>query len=145
MPAPQMTREQWKALPIGRKKKDAKLAAKEINAAGGVNGQKIDLIVHDTQYKMDVTAQVAKQFVEQDHVVGVIGFTDTDSVLASGPTIQTAKLPFITAGATSPKIPTQVGDEMFLACFGDNVQAAAGAEYSFKNFGRRQMILERWP
>src|SRR6476659_7401519 len=40
----------------------AKLAAKEINAAGGVNGRKIDLIVHDSQYKMDVTAQVAKQF-----------------------------------------------------------------------------------
>src|SRR5256885_12424688 len=60
----------------------AMLAAKEINAAGGVLGRKIELIVHDTQYKMDITAQVAKQFVEQDHVVPVIGFTDTDSVLA---------------------------------------------------------------
>src|ERR671938_1197234 len=90
---------------------------------------------------MDVTAQVAKQFVEQDKVAAVIGFTDTDSVLASGPTIQTAGLPFITAGATSPKIPTQVGDKMFLACFGDNVQAAAGAEYAFKNFGKNAYLL----
>src|SRR6476659_178743 len=40
----------------------AKLAAKEINAAGGVSGSQIDFIVHDSQYKMDVTAQVAKQF-----------------------------------------------------------------------------------
>src|SRR5690242_2414120 len=119
----------------------AKLAVKEINAAGGVNGRPIDLIVHDTQYKMDVTAQVAKQFVEQDKVVAVVGFTDTDSVLASGPTIQGAGLPFITAGATSPKIPTQVGDKMFLACFGDNVQAAAGAEYAFKNFGKNAYLL----
>jgi len=119
----------------------AKLAAKEINAAGGVNGQMINLIVHDSQYKMDVTAQIAKQFVEEDKVVGVIGFTDTDSVLASGPTIMKAGLPFITAGATSPKIPTQVGDKMFLACFGDNVQAAAGAEYAFKNFGKTAYLL----
>ncbi|MBI3763513.1 MAG: ABC transporter substrate-binding protein [Chloroflexi bacterium] len=119
----------------------AKLAAKEINAAGGVLGRQIDLIVHDIQYKMDVTAQVAKQFVEHDKVVAVIGFTDTDSVLAAGPTIQKAGLPFITAGATSPKIPTQVGDMMFLACFGDNVQAAAGAEYSFKNFGKNAYLL----
>jgi branched-chain amino acid transport system substrate-binding protein len=119
----------------------AKLAAKEINAAGGVLGRQIDLIVHDTQYKMDVTAQVAKQFVEQDKVVAVIGFTDTDSVLASGPTIQGAGLPFITAGATSPKIPTQVGDKMFLACFGDNVQAAVGAEYGFKTFGKNAYLL----
>ena len=119
----------------------AKLAVEEINKNGGVNGRPINLVIHDTQYKMDVTAQVAKQFVEQDKVIAVVGFTDTDSVLASGPTIQGAGLPFITAGATSPKIPAQVGDLMFLACFGDNVQAAVGAEYGFKTYGKNAYLL----
>ena len=119
----------------------AKLAVKQINAAGGVNGSQIDFIVHDSQYKMDVTAQTAKQFVEQDKVPLFIGYTDTDSVLAAGPTFQAAKIPFITVGATSPKFPTQVGDMMFLACFGDNVQAAVGAEYSYKTFGHNAYFL----
>ena len=119
----------------------AKLAVKEINAAGGVLGSQIDLIIHDSQYKMDVTAQTAKQFVEQDKVPLFIGYTDTDSVLASGPTFQAAKIPFTTVGATSPKIPTQVGDMMFLACFGDNVQAAVGAEYSYQKFGHNAYFL----
>jgi|EndMetStandDraft_8_1072994.scaffolds.fasta_scaffold55096_3 branched-chain amino acid transport system substrate-binding protein len=119
----------------------ANLAVKQLNAAGGVNGSQIDFIVHDSQYKMDVTAQTAKQFVEQDKVPVFIGYTDTDSVLAAGPTFQAAKVPFITAGATSPKIPTQVGDMMFLACFGDNVQAAVGAEYSYKTFGHNAYFL----
>ena len=119
----------------------ARLAAKEINAAGGVLGKQLDFIVHDSQYKMDVTAQTAKQFVEEDKVIGLVGYTDTDSVLASGPTIQKAGLPFITAGATSPKIPAQVGDMMFLAAFGDNVQAAAGAEFGMKNFGKNAYLL----
>src|SRR6476659_1064056 len=119
----------------------AKLAVKQINAAGGVNGSQIDFIVHDSQYKMDVTAQTAKQFVEQDKVPLFIGYTDTDSVLASGPTFQAAKIPFITVGAPSPKIPTQIGDMMFLACFGDNVQAAVGAEYSYKTFGHNAYFL----
>jgi branched-chain amino acid transport system substrate-binding protein len=119
----------------------AKLAVKEINAAGGVLGKQIDFIVHDSQYKMDVTAQTAKQFVEQDKVQAMIGYTDTDSVLAAGPTFQAAGIPFITVGATSPKIPDQVGDVMYLACFGDNVQAAAGAEYSLKNFGNTAYLL----
>ena len=35
----------------------AKLAVKEINAAGGILGKQINFIVHDSQYKMDVTAQ----------------------------------------------------------------------------------------
>lgn len=119
----------------------AKLAVKEINAAGGLLGKQINFIVHDSQYKMDVTAQTAKQFVEQDKVPLFIGYTDTDSVLASGPTFQAAKIPFITVGATSPKIPSQVGDMMFLACFGDNVQAAVGAEYSFEKFGKNAYFL----
>ena len=119
----------------------AKLAVKEINAAGGILGKQINFIVHDSQYKMDVTAQTAKQFVEQDKVPLFIGYTDTDSVLASGPTFQSAKIPFITVGATSPKIPSQVGDMMFLACFGDNVQAAAGAEYAFDKFGHNAYFL----
>src|SRR3954452_18691441 len=119
----------------------AKLAVKEINAAGGINGSQIDFIVHDSQYKMDVTAQTAKQFVEQDKVPLMIGYTDTDSVLASGPTFQSAKIPFITVGATSPKIPSQVGDMMFLACFGDNVQAAAGAEFAASKFGKNAYFL----
>jgi branched-chain amino acid transport system substrate-binding protein len=119
----------------------AKLAVKQINAAGGVNGAQIDFIVHDSQYKPDVTVQTAKQFVEQDKVPVMIGYTDTDSVLGAGKPFQDAKIPFITVGATSPKIPTQVGDMMFLACFGDNVQAAVGAEYAYKNFGHNAYLL----
>jgi len=119
----------------------AKLAVKEINAAGGVLGGQLELIIHDSQYKPDVTAQTAKQFVEQDKVPLFIGYTDTDSVIAAGPTMQAAKIPFITVGATSPKIPKQIGDMMFLACFGDNVQAAAGAEFAFKKFGKNAYLL----
>ena len=55
----------------------AKLAVKKINADGGVLGQPIDFIVHDSQYKMDVTAQTAQQFVEKDKVVAGLGYTDS--------------------------------------------------------------------
>ena len=119
----------------------AKLAVKEINAAGGVLGKQIDLIIHDSKYDMPTTAQTAKQFVEEDKVQAMIGYTDTDSVIASGPTMQAAGIPFITAGATSPRIPDQVGNVMFLACFGDNVQAAAGAEFALGKFGKNAYLL----
>ena len=62
------------------------LAVKEINAKGGVLGQPIDLIVHDSQYDMTVTAQDAQRFVEEDKVQAFVGYTDTDSVNASAPT-----------------------------------------------------------
>ena len=69
-----------------------------------------------------------------------MGFTDSDSVLAIGPQFQKAGIPFITPGATSPKLPDQLGDDVFLACFGDNVQAAAGAEFVLKQAERQERL-----
>ncbi|MGD0951292.1 MAG: ABC transporter substrate-binding protein [Methanotrichaceae archaeon] len=119
----------------------ALLAVKEINSKGGVLGRPVELVVRDSRYDMDLTAQIARQFVNEDKVVSGIGFSDTDSVMAAGPVFQKAGLPFITVGATSPKIPDQIGDMVYLACFGDNVQAAAGAEFAAKHFGRRAYLL----
>jgi branched-chain amino acid transport system substrate-binding protein len=119
----------------------AQLAVKEINAAGGVLGSQIEFIVHDSQYKMEVTAQTAHQFVEQDKVPLFVGYTDSDSVIAAGHIFQNAKIPFITVGATSPKLPTQIGDLLFLACFSDNAQAAVGAEFAAKKFGMNATLL----
>jgi branched-chain amino acid transport system substrate-binding protein len=119
----------------------AKLAIKEINAAGGVLGRPLELIVRDSKYDKIVIVQITRQFVNEDKAVAVIGFPDTDSTLAAGSVTQPAGLPFITVGATSPKIPSQVGDLVFLACFGDNVQAAAGAEFAFKAYGPTAYLL----
>lgn len=119
----------------------AKLAVKELNARGGVLGRPIEFIVRDTQYKMDLTAKIAGELVGQEKVIAVVGFTDTDSVMAAGPVVQKAGLPFIISGATSPKIPAKIGDRMFLTCFGDNVQAAAGAEFALKKFGKNGVLI----
>jgi branched-chain amino acid transport system substrate-binding protein len=44
---------------------------------------------------------------------------------------------FLTSGATSPLLPAQVPKYLFLACFGDNVQAAAGAEWAYRTRSAR--------
>lgn len=119
----------------------AMLAAEEINAAGGVLGRPLELIVRDSQTEPDTTAQIARQFIEEDQVVAGMGFNDSDSALAFAPIFQEAGIPFITAGATSPRLPDQIGEFMFLAPFGDNTQAAVAAEYSFENFGDTAYLL----
>jgi branched-chain amino acid transport system substrate-binding protein len=48
---------------------------------------------------------------------------------------------FVTSGATSPKLVDQVPDYLFMACFGDNVQAAAGAEYAFNTLKAKTAYL----
>src|SRR5262245_42099386 len=87
----------------------APLAAREINAAGGVLGRPLELVVRDSEFDFPLTARLAQELVTQEQVAAVIGFTDPDSVLAAAPPIQAAGRPFITPGATSPRLPAQVG------------------------------------
>jgi branched-chain amino acid transport system substrate-binding protein len=119
----------------------AKLALKEINDAGGIDGKQVELIIRDGKTDPATVANITTQLLESDNVVAVIGFTDSDSALAAGPLCQKAGVPFITAGATSPRLPSQVGDMMFLAPFGDNVQAAVGAEFAASKFGTKAYLL----
>src|SRR5262245_5716464 len=107
--------------------KGSRLKVKELNDAGGVLGRPIELVVFDTRSERMAVASSATNLINRLKVPVALGFTDSDSALIAGPVFQKAGVPFVTPGATSPKLPDQIGWTLFLACFGDNVQAAAGA------------------
>jgi branched-chain amino acid transport system substrate-binding protein len=119
----------------------AKLAAKEVNAAGGVLGKKIELVAYDGKSDAATIANSATQLTQTDKVLAMLGFSDSDMVMAAAPTAAKAGIVFVTSGATSPKLPEQVPDYLYLACFGDNVQAAAGAEYAFNTMKAKTVYL----
>jgi branched-chain amino acid transport system substrate-binding protein len=119
----------------------SKLAVKEINAAGGVLGRQIQYVLYDGKTDSATNGNIATQLVNSDKVVAIVGNTDSDSALAIGPIAQKAGIPYLTAGATSPQLPNQVGDCMFLEPFGDNVQAAAGAEFAVNKLGGKTCWL----
>lgn len=119
----------------------AKLAAKEINDAGGVLGRKIDLVMYDGKTDPATIGNAATQLVESDKVKAMLGFSDTDMTLAAAPIAAKAGIPFVTSGATSPRLPDQVPTYLYLACFGDNVQAAAAAEFSFNDLKAKTAYL----
>jgi branched-chain amino acid transport system substrate-binding protein len=119
----------------------AKLAAKEINAAGGVLGRQLELVVYDGKTDAATIGNAATQLVESDKVVAMMGFSDTDMTLAAAPIAAKAGMVFVTSGATSPKLPEHVPDYLFMSCFGDNVQAAAAAEYSFNTLKAKTAYL----
>jgi branched-chain amino acid transport system substrate-binding protein len=108
----------------------AKLAAKELNAAGGLLGKKIQLVAFDGKTDAATIGNAATQLAQTDKVVAMFGFSDSDMTMAAAPIAAKAGVVFVTSGATSPKLPDQVPDYLYLACFGDNVQAAAAAEYA---------------
>jgi branched-chain amino acid transport system substrate-binding protein len=120
----------------------AKVAVDETNRAGGVLNRQVKLILRDGQTDPKVIArETAALFKDEPAVAGLIGLSDTDMVLASAPIGAKNRRVFVTSGATTPTLVRQVPRYLFLACFGDNVQAAAGAEWAFDTLKARKVVV----
>lgn len=98
------------------------------------------LRVLDTQTTPTNAARVAGEAVG-GAALGV-GFTDSDPALLAVPRFVRAGKPFIVIGATDPTLPARCGPGVFLACFGDDAQGAAGARFGAKRFGMRAAVVQ---
>src|SRR5690606_11444148 len=70
-------------------------------------------------------------------VAAFVGLSDTDMVRGAAPAVIRARRLLLTSGATSPQLPGQFPNYLYQACFGDNVQAAAAAEFAYQRLGAR--------
>ena len=81
-------------------KKTLEIYVDEINAKGGVNGQKLQLIVYDDAGNANNARTFATRLVEEDKIVAMVGGSTTGATLAMIPVFEDAKIPFISlAGA----------------------------------------------
>jgi branched-chain amino acid transport system substrate-binding protein len=106
-----------------------RMAADEINKAGGVNGRQIELVVEDDQGRPEQAATVVTKLINQDRVHAVLGEVASSNSLAAAPIAQAAKIPMITPSSTNPKV-TQVGDYIFRVCFIDPFQGEVMAKFA---------------
>ena len=88
------------------------LAADEINAAGGINGDKIVLTVEDEQGKKEDAINVFKKLIFQDKVLMTFGPTLSNSAQAADPIAQAAKTVAFGTSNTADGI-TSIGDYVF--------------------------------
>ena len=120
----------------------ARLAVDLANASGGVLGRPVKMVLVDGRSQPEFIASEARRLLQEEPALaGLIGFSDTDMVMAAAPIAAGHGRVFITSGATSPLLPQQVPDFLFLACFGDNVQAAAGAEWAYEKLAARTVAV----
>jgi branched-chain amino acid transport system substrate-binding protein len=99
------------------------LAAKLLNANGGVLGKQLRLVVENGNSDLTTITNICKKMADEDKVIAFVGLTDTDYMRAGGQIAQERGIPFLDVGGTAPLI-TQIGDYIFMLPFGDNVQAA---------------------
>jgi len=72
----------------------AKLAVDEVNAKGGINGKKIELVVYDTKTNPDTARTVFEKLIKKDKVVAVCGPVITQSTQTVMPIAEKYKVPY---------------------------------------------------
>lgn len=105
----------------------AQLAVEQVNAAGGVDGEMLELQVYDDQASPKESAPLAVKMITQDRVAAGISGSYSGSTRAAATIFQENATPYISAYAVHPDI-TRAGDYVFRTSFMGEIQGRAGAK-----------------
>ena len=117
--------------PMGVAMRDGiRLAAREINDAGGILGRPVQLLERDDEARPERGAQIAQELINHEKIVAGLGIVNTGVALASQRIYQQAHVPMITSVATGSIVtkqflPPQYPDNyIFRVSAPDTLQAA---------------------
>ena len=118
----------------------AQLAVKDLNAAGGVNGRKLQLVNYDDASDPKQAVTIATRLVTQDKVTAVVSGSYSDQTLAVAPIFQRDSIPMLAAYAINPGIPA-TGDYIYQQDFNGIVEGRAGAVALVNNLGAKKVAI----
>lgn len=117
----------------------AKLAVAKANEAGGINGEKLELVIYDDQASPKEAVPVATKLIEKDKVIGAVSGSYSGSTRAAAGIFQQAGVPYVVSYAIHPDI-TLAGDYMFRVSAMGEVQGRGGAKL-VSNLGKKRVVL----
>jgi len=82
----------------------AEMLVDKINAEGGINGRKIELIMADTEGDPAKAANIATKFIHKDKVVAIVGPTLTDTGMNVKKIVDSGKTPIVMTVGGDPVI-----------------------------------------
>jgi len=117
-----------------------KLAQEEINAAGGVLGRPIELIIEDTETRPAPGMDAARKLIEVDRVKIISGGFSSGVALPIAKYCQERGILAVFQPPTSPLF-RDVGDYIFLTNVLDNYKGKVIADFSVEDSGKKKFGL----
>ncbi len=105
------------------------IAIDEINAAGGLLGQQVRLVVEDDRGDSTEAASAVTRLIDREGVSVIIGEVASSLSLSGGRVAQRRQIPMVSPSSTNEDV-TRVGDYIFRVCFIDPYQGAVMARFA---------------
>lgn len=110
-------------------KQGAELAVEEINKAGGINGQKVTLIVEDDKGSPQEAVKATEKLISQDKINVWMGTLNSSNTLAALDVTKRSNIPSLVPVATAEKITELGAKNIFRNCANNPMQVKALADY----------------
>ncbi len=94
-------------------KQSFEMAMEEINAAGGINGKKLELLIEDTTGRPEVGRSVAEKLITKDKVVMIGGGYSSSVTYAAAGVCQQNQMPFLVNTGSADKITSSGWDYVY--------------------------------
>jgi len=78
-----------------------KMMVERINAAGGVNGHPLEVVIYDTETNAEKCVLMTDRLINQDNVLAIIGPTISGNSLAIIDTVTSAEIPLVSCAAST--------------------------------------------
>jgi ABC-type branched-subunit amino acid transport system substrate-binding protein len=124
--------------------KSADLAAEQINAAGGVNGCKVALLMRDSQGQPSLAVDAARQLVDVSHVGAIVGEALTGPTMAILTSVTAPSGTVLLSPTASAPTFSAIGAKtglFFRTNVSDALQGVAAASYARREQAGRVAIL----
>jgi len=122
-------------------KRGAEMAVADLNAKGGVNGQKVELILGDDQCDPKQAVAVANR-AAQERVAAVIGHFCSGSSIPASDVYKEENILQITPASTNPKLTERGYKNVFRVCGRDDQQGIVAGDYIMEKYkGKKVAIL----
>lgn len=116
----------------------ARLAVDKANAAGGINGKQVELIIEDSEGTQDKALSSFEKLVYTDGVSAIVGPVFTGPSFAVGERCQEEGIVMISPSATHKDI-TSIGDCVFRTVVSDGLQGEVAGRYFYEVLGYRDI------
>ena len=113
----------------------AELAIDDLNAAGGIEGVKFELVVEDGACDGTLGTNVGNKFAADGTIVAVTGGTCSGETFGLTTILQRARIPFVSPSATNPEITSADCDVCNRVALSDALQGAVDARFVFGDLG----------
>jgi branched-chain amino acid transport system substrate-binding protein len=116
------------------------MAADEINAAGGINGRKLEVVYEDSRAEPRTAVSAIQKLTSVDKVPAIVGDITSGATLAMAPIAERSQTVLIAPTASAPAI-SQAGNYIYRVWPSDTLEGSALAEHVAKSGFKRAAIL----